>query len=132
MVVVLRRAAGDAAGGAGAVLGVWCGRGWRRGMRRRRLGSAEGARRWFREAGGVKGNGPGPVSGRYLSLADREEIAVGLARGESYRRIGARLDPPRPASTVSREVARNGPRGAVPGGAGAGAGRGAGAAAEDG
>jgi IS30 family transposase len=75
------------------------------------VGSADGARRWFREAGGVKGNGPGPVSGRYLSLADREEIAVGLARGESYRRIGARLDPPRPASTISREVARNGPRG---------------------
>ena len=75
------------------------------------VGSADGARRWFREAGGVKGNGPGPVSGRYLSLADREEIAVGLARGESFRRIGARLDPPRAASTVSREVARNGPRG---------------------
>ena len=46
--------------------------------------------RWFRAAGGVKGNGPGPVSGRYLSLADREEIAVGLAAGMSYRRIAAR------------------------------------------
>jgi IS30 family transposase len=74
-------------------------------------GRADGARRWFRVAGGVKGNGPGAVSGRYLSLAEREEIAVGLARGESYRQIGARLSPPRPASTVSREVARNGPRG---------------------
>jgi IS30 family transposase len=74
-------------------------------------GRADGARRWFREAGGVKGNGPGAVSGRYLSLADREEIAIGLARGESYRQIGARLSPPRPASTVSREVARNGPAG---------------------
>jgi IS30 family transposase len=74
-------------------------------------GSADGARRWFREAGGVKGNGPGAVSGRYLSLAEREEIAIGLARGESYRQIGARLSPPRPASTVSREVARNGPAG---------------------
>ena len=74
-------------------------------------GSADGARRWFREAGGVKGNGPGAVSGRYLSLADREEIAIGLARGESYRQIGAGLRPPRPASTVSREVARNGPAG---------------------
>jgi IS30 family transposase len=74
-------------------------------------GSTDGARRWFREAGGVKGNGPGPVSGRYLSLADREEIAIGLARGESYRRIGAGLSPPRPASTISREVARNGPAG---------------------
>jgi IS30 family transposase len=73
------------------------------------VGSADGARRWFRQAGGVKGNGPGPVSGRYLSLADREEIALGLARGESCRVIGARIG--RPASTISREVARNGPRG---------------------
>jgi transposase, IS30 family len=74
-------------------------------------GRADGARRWFREAGGVKGNGPGAVSGRYLSLAEREEIAIGLERGESYRQIGARLSPPRPASTISREVTRNGPRG---------------------
>jgi len=49
------------------------------------------------------------VSGRYLSLAEREEIALGLAREESYRVIGARIG--RPASTVSREVARNGPAG---------------------
>jgi IS30 family transposase len=49
------------------------------------------------------------VSGRYLSLADREEIAVGLARGDSYRVIGARIG--RPASTISREVSRNGPPG---------------------
>jgi transposase, IS30 family len=74
-------------------------------------GRADGARRWFREAGGVKGNGPGAVSGRYLSLAEREEIAIGLGRDESYRQIGARLSPPRPASTISREVARNGPAG---------------------
>jgi IS30 family transposase len=72
------------------------------------VGARRGAERWFAAAGGVKGNGPGPVSGRYLSLADREEIAVGLAREESYREIGARIG--RPASTVSREVARNGPR----------------------
>src|SRR5215469_10443306 len=38
--------------------------------------------RWFRQAGGVKSNGARPVSGRYLSLAEREEIAVGLAAGE--------------------------------------------------
>jgi IS30 family transposase len=44
-----------------------------------------------------------------LSLADREEIAVGLAREESFGEIGARIG--RPASTISREVARNGPRG---------------------
>jgi transposase, IS30 family len=84
----------------------------RSGLSPREAGLALGARaeRWFAAAGGVKANGPGAVSGRYLSLADREEIAVGLARGESYREIGARLCPPRPASTVSREVARNGPR----------------------
>ena len=73
------------------------------------VGSPRGAERWFVVAGGVKANGPGPVSGRFLSLAEREEIALGLARGESCRVIGARIG--RPASTVSREVARNGPRG---------------------
>jgi IS30 family transposase len=77
-------------------------------------GLAAGAGRtvweWFRRAGGVKGNGPGPgaVSGRYLSLAEREEIAVGLAAGDSLRQIAAGLG--RPPSTVSREVARNGTR----------------------
>jgi IS30 family transposase len=71
------------------------------------MGMRKGAERWFALAGGVKGNGPGPVPGRYLSLAEREEIMVGLARGESYRVIGARIG--RPASTVSREVRRNGP-----------------------
>jgi transposase, IS30 family len=45
-----------------------------------------------------------------LSLGEREEIALGRARGESYRAIGRRLG--RSASTVSREVARNGGRGA--------------------
>jgi IS30 family transposase len=57
----------------------------------------------------VKGNGPrGPLSGRYLSLAEREEIAVGVAAGESLRAIAARLG--RPVSTVSREVRRNASR----------------------
>jgi transposase, IS30 family len=75
-------------------------------------GLAAGAGRtvweWFRRAGGVKANGPGPVSGRYLSLAEREEIAVGLAAGDSLRLIAARLG--RAASTVSREAGRNGTR----------------------
>jgi transposase, IS30 family len=61
--------------------------------------------RWFAEAGGVKANGPGAVSGRYLSLAEREEIAVGLAARKGVRRIARELG--RPVSTVSREVARN-------------------------
>jgi IS30 family transposase len=60
---------------------------------------------WFKQAGGVKGNGPRPAGGRYLSVGEREEIAVGLAAGESLRGIAARLG--RAPSTVSREVRRN-------------------------
>ena len=44
-------------------------------------------------------------SGRYLSFAEREEIALALAAGHSVRAIAARLG--RAASTVSREIARN-------------------------
>jgi len=65
--------------------------------------------RWLGRAGGVKSNGPRPVSGRYLSLAGREEIALGVAAGESLRVIAARLG--RAVSTVSREIGRNGYRG---------------------
>jgi IS30 family transposase len=43
-----------------------------------------------------------------LSLVEREEISRGLAARESYRLIGTRLG--RPASTVSREIDRNGGR----------------------
>ena len=68
-------------------------------------GYPRGGSLWFRAAGGVKGNGAGPVSGRYLSLAEREEIAVGLAAGDGVRVIAARLG--RAPSTVSREVRRN-------------------------
>ena len=69
------------------------------------------ASRWVREAGGVKGNGPAAVSGRYLQAWEREEIAVGLALKLGYRQIAARLAPGRSASTVSREVRRNSVRG---------------------
>jgi transposase, IS30 family len=44
-------------------------------------------------------------SGRYLSLAEREEIAVGLAVGRSLRSIAGELG--RSPSTVSREIRRN-------------------------
>jgi IS30 family transposase len=43
-----------------------------------------------------------------LCLEDRIEIRMGIDRGESYRRIGARIG--RVASTVCREVNRNGGR----------------------
>jgi transposase, IS30 family len=48
---------------------------------------------------------PGP--GR-LTLADREEITIGLYAGQSFTQIAARLG--KAASTVSREVAANGGR----------------------
>lgn len=44
-------------------------------------------------------------SGRFLSLTEREEIAVGLASGQSIRQIAAGLG--RAPSTISREVRRN-------------------------
>jgi len=91
------------------------------------LGVRAGAERWFVAAGGVKGNGPGPVLGRYLSLAEREEVAVGLAAGKPVRQIagaGAGGVDGVPGGGAERAA------GAVPGGAGAGAGGAAGAAAE--
>lgn len=45
---------------------------------------------------------------RSLTRSDREEISRGLAAGDSFRAIAARLG--RPPSTVSREVSRNGGR----------------------
>ena len=44
-------------------------------------------------------------TGRYLSLAEREEIAVGVAAGLSPAVIGAGLG--RHRSTITREIARN-------------------------
>ena len=63
------------------------------------------ALRWFGQAGGVIANAPRPASGRYLSFAEREEIALGKAAGRSVRAIAAGLG--RQPSTVSREIARN-------------------------
>jgi IS30 family transposase len=68
-------------------------------------GVARTAEGWFRAAGGVKSNGPVPVSGRFLSFAEREEIAVGLAAGLKPAQIARRLG--RDRSTVCREVGRN-------------------------
>jgi IS30 family transposase len=90
--------------------------GIRAGLGAEAAGAAAGVSRravwkWVRQAGGVKGNGPAAVSGRFLATWEREEIAVGLAAGLSCRAIAARLAPGRSASTVSREVRRNSVRG---------------------
>jgi IS30 family transposase len=45
------------------------------------------------------------LSGRYLSFAEREEIALLLVQGHSLREIGRRLG--RDPSTISRELDRN-------------------------
>ncbi|WP_208610737.1 helix-turn-helix domain-containing protein, partial [Bradyrhizobium shewense] len=65
--------------------------------------------RLFRKAGGMPPamfrSSAKPLSGRYLSLAEREEIALLKVQGHSIREIGRRLG--RAASTVSRELRRN-------------------------
>jgi IS30 family transposase len=84
---------------------------------RRRLGEAVAAarvslsqaQRWFREAGGVPPGGAVAGSGRYLSLVEREEIALGLAQKLAYREIARRLG--RPVSTASPGGRRNDTRG---------------------
>jgi len=67
--------------------------------------SRGGAKVWVRDSGGMSPISLHEPSERYLSLAEREEIAVGVAAGESMRAIARRLD--RDVSTVSRELGRN-------------------------
>jgi IS30 family transposase len=65
--------------------------------------------RLFRKAGGMPPamfRSPAkPLSGRYLSLREREEIALLNAQGHCVREIGRRLG--RAGSTISRELDRN-------------------------
>jgi len=61
--------------------------------------------RWFREGGGMASVTLGPASGRYLSFAEREEIALLRAGGTGVREIARRLG--RSPSTISRELRRN-------------------------
>ena len=68
------------------------------------MSPAVGAR-WFRESGGMTPLPFGPVSGRYLSFVEREEIALLHARGCGVREIARQLG--RSPSTISRELRRN-------------------------
>ena len=64
---------------------------------------------WFRRSGGMPpshlSQSAKPLSGRYLSFEEREEIALLRAQGRGIRHIACRLE--RAPSTISREVRRN-------------------------
>jgi IS30 family transposase len=61
--------------------------------------------RWFREGGGMPSVALAPALGRYLSFAEREEVAILRAQGAGVREIARRLG--RSPSTISRELRRN-------------------------
>jgi IS30 family transposase len=61
--------------------------------------------RWFRHAGGVNPGMSPSVSGRYLSFAEREDIAIWRAQDVGVREVARRLG--RSPSTISRELRRN-------------------------
>ncbi len=61
--------------------------------------------RWFRECGGMRNVPHAPASGRYLSFAEREELAVLKAQGVGVREAARRMG--RDPSTISRELRRN-------------------------
>jgi len=62
-------------------------------------------RRVLVDAGGVRPRRRRGLKGRCLTFAEREEIALARAAGESMRSIADRLG--RSASTISRELGRN-------------------------
>ena len=61
--------------------------------------------RWFRHAGGMPPIDLAPVSERYLSFVEREEIAILHAQHLGVRPIARHLG--RSPSTISRELRRN-------------------------
>ena len=65
--------------------------------------------RWVAACGGVRPRRGRDLKGRCLIFAEREEIALARARGETIRVIARRLG--RSPSTVSRELRRNADRG---------------------
>ena len=68
------------------------------------VSSAVGGR-WFRHGGGMTPMDLEPGTGRYLSFAEREEIALLRAQGGGVRSIAREIG--RSPSTVSRELRRN-------------------------
>jgi IS30 family transposase len=61
--------------------------------------------RWFRQRGGMPLFMVSPVTGRYLSFVEREEIALLKGQGVGVREMARRLG--RAPSTISRELRRN-------------------------
>ena len=65
--------------------------------------------RWFRKAEGMPpamfGSSAEPLTGRYLSLVEREDLALLRAQGGGVWKIGRQIG--RSASTISRELRRN-------------------------
>jgi IS30 family transposase len=83
---------------------------WKDGQSLREIGRAigrdSGTIHWhIKQRGGIEPRAR-VRSLRHLSLADREEISRGLVAGRSLRSIALELG--RPASSISREVQRNG------------------------
>ena len=68
------------------------------------VSSAVGTR-WFRDNGGMPSSNLTPLSGRYLSFGEREEIAIVHAQGFGIRETARRIG--RCPSTISRELRRN-------------------------
>jgi IS30 family transposase len=64
--------------------------------------------RWMAACGGVRPRRGRGLKRRCLSFAEREEIALGRARGETIRVIARRVG--RSPSTISRELKRNADR----------------------
>ena len=64
--------------------------------------------RWLAAVGGVRPRRGRNLKGRCLTLAQREEIAPGRARGDSIRAVAVIIG--RSPSTVSRELRRNADR----------------------
>ena len=75
----------------------------------RRLGLTRSqVNHYLSECGGIRPRRARRRSPRCLTLAEREEISRGIARGDSYHRIGRRLG--RSHTTISREIDRCGGR----------------------